>query len=394
MFGVLYKVNRLRKYIKKIFFSDTYPLLKNVDEIFPIVFNIKQGTWEPQFFPEIYQVCRKSTLECYHHPQNVLCLKNAKVSSKSDIIVTLKGVIWDKAYLANFSKVIPLDADLGKYNKESVTVFRKSKSVYIEAPCMSLLGVHEDIWAHFILQFFGKLCYAAELGILNKHITVLAPIYKDKQLKQIIDDILVNFPNVTLKAVQKNVEYICNEYYYFPSAGYFPNHENYTITIDSVLPQSYLKLLKKYYVDPRCPKLKNRTNEEYKLYLVRRDTFRCMINYQEVENFFISEGFLLVEPHKLLLEEKVRLFYNAKVIVGPYSSAFTNLELCNTNVRVLVFTNLTRATESCYATLLSVCGSKYIMNVTGDDENSNIHTSFYIPVLRIKQAYNQLMHEQ
>lgn len=393
MFGILYRINKAKKCIKARFASDTYQLLRNVDDIFPIAFKIKEDTWESQYFPEVYQVCKKSTLDCYHHAQNILHIKGAKVSSKSDIVVTPKGVIWDKAYLANFSKVIPIDADLVKYNKDYVSVFRKNKFVRVQTPCMSLLGVHDSIWAHFILQFFGKLCYAAELGLLDKPITILTPVYTDKHLKLIIDKMLAHFPNVTLKEVEDNTEYCCDEFYYLATAGYFPNHGTYTITIDSVLPQSYLKLLKKYYVDFVCAEIKEDTDDKDKLYLVRRGTYRCMTNYQEAEDFFKSQGFILVEPHKLSLEEKVKLFHKAKIITGPYSSAFTNIELCTPNVKILVFTNLARATESCYATLLSICGGRHIMNVTGDDEESNVHTAFCIPLSRIQQAYNQLINE-
>jgi capsular polysaccharide biosynthesis protein len=62
-----------------------------------------------------------------------------------------------------------------------------------------------------------------------------------------------------------------------------------------------------------------------RLYLSRRGcAFRRILNESEIEPILRAQKFEIFEPDKLSLAEQITRFAEAKVIVGPHGSAFTN----------------------------------------------------------------------
>jgi hypothetical protein len=62
---------------------------------------------------------------------------------------------------------------------------------------------------------------------------------------------------------------------------------------------------------------------------------------------------------------------------------------CN-GAKALMFTNLARAIES-YQVAFCKIGNVDVLQVTGYDVNSNIHTDYKVPLSRIEAAYNELI---
>lgn len=392
MLGIKRRIGKLKRLVDVILFSETYPLVRDLHEKYPVVYHIKDDTWEPVYSSETYRINKGGVTLFFHPKQAVLLVRNASVTAASDIIVTTEGVIWDKAYFENFTKVIPLDSNLVKYNKEQVTILKKRKKNYIHSNCISLLGVHDRIWAHFIVQFLEKLYYAIDAGLFDKELVILVPVYSDSHLKKIVDDIVSSYPKVSLVQVDSKTEYVCDSLFYIPTATIISNHAEYEMTADCVVPELVLQKLKNNLVNYYSEKARKIPVTNDKIYLVRRGTYRAMTNYAEAEEYFQSQGFTLVEPHKISLEEKVALFNNARIIVGPFSSAFSNIIFCQKRAKLLVFSSMIRTIEP-YLPALGHVSDVDMMLVTGDDISSNIHTAYNINISRIEEAYNQLLNE-
>jgi len=396
------KLIRIKEYIRNFLFliqlkyklyfkSKAYNLVKEPDKCNLIIYRIKGATWEVNYLPEVFRICKSSKSMYYHPEQNILLLSKASVLDKSDLVITKDGVVWDKSYYDNFTKVIPLDGNLLTYNTHQVIVV-KNNTKKIAQECISLLGVHANVWAHFIVQFLPKLYYAENAGLLNKNILILIPNYTDAHIKEILTHYMAKFPSAQLYIVNSNIEYICEKLYYIPTSSIISNHVHYLMTADEVFPSIVLDHLYKNMVEPLLKLSSNSLMKYEKVYLVRRNVYRGLKNYADVEAFFENQGFFCVEPHKLSLTDKVALFYNAKIIVGPCSSAFSNLIFSQHMTRVLVFSNLIRTIEPYLSDLASIAGIK-LMYVTGRDYSSSIHTDYEIEVSRIEEAYNELLNE-
>lgn len=84
-------------------------------------------------------------------------------------------------------------------------------------------------------------------------------------------------------------------------------------------------------------KLNNTIESERKLYLSRNKLgSRGVINENQLISFLKSKDFEVLYPEEMTLEEQLMAFMNAKLVVGPHGSAFTNL-IFSKNVRVIEF---------------------------------------------------------
>lgn len=390
MFGILTQLLNLKRRTKKLLFAKRYVITKHPESRYPVVFHIKDATWEKVYVAATYQLFESSHTAYFHDKQDILLVNNARITNSSDLVIKDKEVLWDKALQANFTKVVPLDINLYGHTKDDVVVVLNRKSRFVSGKCISLLGVHANIWAHFIVQFLPKLFIAEDKYLLDNDITLIIPAYSDGNIRQIIQDYLAKYKNITLLEALPKVDYVCEELFYIPTAAYLANHAKFELTCDCVIPSYVLDLLKKKLVNNFIERVEKQPSEYEKIYLVRRGTFRCMHNWKEVEDFFVSEGFILVEPHKLTLEEKAHLFYHAKYIVGPFSSAWTNTMFAN-GAKGLMFCNMSRMVES-YQVSLGSIGNVEVLQLTGWDDSSDIHSGFEIPLARIEKAYKEFMY--
>jgi capsular polysaccharide biosynthesis protein len=126
-----------------------------------------------------------------------------------------------------------------------------------------------------------------------------------------------------------------------------------------------------------------------KLYIGRYG-YRNMLNNAEVEQYFVSQGFEVIHPDLFTLKEKVKIFREAAIIVGPGSSGFTNIIFCKQGTKALVFTNFQRISDCGINTLAEYFGIDLLV-VIGYDKNDSIHSSYFVPLDKIKSAYQELL---
>ena len=118
-----------------------------------------------------------------------------------------------------------------------------------------------------------------------------------------------------------------------------------------------------------------------KIYIRRNATIRNVLNTNEVESFFISKGFRILEPEKLSFIEQVSIFSRAKVIVGATGAAFANLIFCQKNTRIVIFLPEIAETSFYYWQNMACVTGNCVEYVLGkvDDKSSGIHSNYYIP---------------
>ena len=378
----------IRKRIIDRFFKESYSIINDPIHMFPVVYKIKEDSWEKLFVSEVFKISKEYSVECYCGAQYVLAVDDARVSSQSDIVVTPKGVLWDKYYKSSFTKTIPKDCNLISFSVGQVAVVKAKKQISVDGSVISMGGVHSKVWAHFLIMYLPRLYYAAELGLFDNSVTVLLPQYRDGHIRQIVYDFLSGYSNVSIVEMEDGVDYLCQSMFYIPSFSNATDHSTYCMAIDFLIPHNVVEVLNKYLVE-RYSSVAHNDKQNKKLYLARRGNYRCATNWDEIENYFRNEGFEIVEPHKLTLLEKIAAFKNANVIVGPYSSAFTNLLFCK-DAKVLIISPLMRSVETYYYTIAQKTSVR-ILNVTGFDKGMNIHTNYFVPIEKIKKAYEVLI---
>ena len=314
------------------------------------------------------------------------CFDNASVIGRNDFVIKEDKVFWDKIRNYNFAKNLPVDKNLINYTQDSVTL-KEVKALKSYDAVFSLLGVHATVWSHSLSEYFTKISVLSKVLEQEKGIIkVLVPVYKDKQLKQVMYNALSKYDRVEIVPVEDGERVHANKLYYLPRPTTFTDHETYVAIGDDVQPQIVSDIIKRDLVEPS---VKNANDDSYpkKLFLIRRATHRVLTNNEEVEDFFVSLGYYLLDPSKVTLEEKIKYFYNADEIVGPFSSAFSTLIFSKQGTKVLMFSNFQRIFENWLSMHYQYFGID-MWFVTGYDlvKNDSSHTNFYVSLEQIKAA--------
>lgn len=382
------------KVINLLFYSKEYKIIYDPETIFPILYKIKDKTWDRVNIPEVFEI-RKSGVVFFRHPaQYILNVSNGTVSLHSDAVITDKGVIWDKIQFDVFTRQEPHDLGMITYNKHYIRLIKNKTKINLSSPCLSLLGMCDGAWSHFLIQYMPKLHFAAEAGLLSKKMVVLAPCTMDNHTKNSIDIFLENYPLAELRIAELGEEYICEVLYHMPMPTLIGGYTEYLNLMDQMLPERARIALNKHMVLPLKEKSKNQCILNKRIYLIRRDyNRRIMINWKEVESYFERLGFLCIEPHKFSLLEKIAIFSNADIVVGPFSSAFSNVLFCKKDVKIMCLSSFPFALgDGFISNLADTVGINKILFVTGEDTEINqIQTNYHIPLLKVISAYKYLI---
>lgn len=384
------------KYVCKLYnlyrnalYSKEYRLIKNPDEVFKIAYHVADETWNTMYTPELFNIAKERTIVAKYPSLNFYSIPNATINQDSDIVLTEHGAWWDKYNDEDFITLAqPCDCNLVRYDSESITVMPAKRKEFISGKVLSLTGVWSYAWSHCLFQFICKLFCAGESGLLNQRITLLTNDYKDENIEYILRNYLKKYKHVNRVITNNNIDYTCEELICIRSMTYNYNEAKVYWDYRLITPQIVVDKLQQYVSKPIINEIKDNITKYKKIYLSRHSN-RKLVNTDEVERFFREEGFYFIEGAELSLEEKVDIFYHADIIVGPHSSAWQNIIFCN-NVKCLMFSNNRYSTEMVFYTMAKQ-NVKYWLNVCGQDETSERRSDYYIPLEKIKLAYNQLL---
>ena len=379
--------------LKEFLFADEYDLIKKMTNSFEKVVTFKEAGYEEVKIPDVYGLSYGGKINMYFPSIDMICINRATISENSDIIITPKGAVWRKVESSMFSKSNPDDCDLAGFNENRIKVLKKKKEVYIQGKCFSLLGQFDNLWSHFILQFFPKLVYASEWGLFNDEITLLLPEYTDQNIIDAVHLIIDKYPKINIIYVNENISYICEYLYHINSVEAYTAQTDIQLIYDTIVPKCTIETLKRGIVEPLF-KVDNKKTLSPKIYLVRRSDNRNVINWKEIEKYFEKKGFTMVDGQNYSLSDKIHMFHNAKEIVGPWSSAFMATFACS-NAKIMTFSNSFRTVETWITGYCDVGKNKFLM-ITGKDlinKKSYPHSSFFIPISKIDKAYNEFIKE-
>jgi len=400
-FGIVYKrikksliefTTTLRRKIYVLLYCKQYKLIKRPEDIFKVLYRIKEETWEHSYTPTVFEIVKEREIIAKYPVQEIYQMENAIICAGSDIVLTEKGAWWDKYNDEDFmSCAIPADCNVYYYNREIVYAKKIKKPVFISGISLSLVGVWSYAWSHFLFQFLCKLYYAGKAGLLDQEITLITNDFKDPNINQVIAEYLIKYPKVKWMKTAERIPYKCENLICAPAMATNYDEFHYYLEYRLVIPHTVMDALSEYLVKPLIQKVKNNPQKYKKLFLERKNN-RYLNNREEVEEFFRQEGFHFVECADLSLEEKADLFYHAEIIVGSSSSAFTNMIFCN-GAKCMAFTNNRFANDGQMYCLSKKNLSRYF-KVSGYDDSYNRRSNYTIPLDRIKAAYSALLNNE
>ena len=372
-------------------FAKQYHILTNAEsEVFK-VHVVDEERYEQARTSDVYEVTKNNFITLRKHEIAIYCFPNARIRAKSDIVKIEGNVYWDKANRPEFAMTIPGDIDfisIDKLSRKIVTfeekIIRRFDSGF------SLCGVNTDTWSHFIFSYLPKLIALDELK-LGSRLSLFVPfkiLENNKELISFVINYVNNNKDLEIVYVDDDEVIECAKLYYCNAIGYLCDHSTYVHPSSIFMSDYGAKAIQK--VSNRMyPLIK--ISQPRKLY-IGRGAGRNLFNAAEVEKYFISNGFEIVRPHLMTLEEKINVFGNATHICGPTSSGFANMIFCRNKIKVLGFINFARCFDTFFSGLSYSSGLNHeILFMTGHEEvNNNINNSYFIELDRIIECCNSI----
>lgn len=118
-----------------------------------------------------------------------------------------------------------------------------------------------------------------------------------------------------------------------------------------------------------------------KIFVTRRGkSNRKLANGLEIENYFSSKGFVIIDPAELSFNDQVLVFSSAFIIAGIAGAGMTNAVFARKNALVIHIVPPTMPNLFFYQ-LASICGHKYIEIRGRQRENQGMFSpSFYLSI--------------
>ena len=362
-------------------------------EIGEVIKTVKEETIEKVSFQKTYDYILSAQVLYRSGKLDLMKYQNMTVFVSSDFLLGSNQVVWYKYYYPQFTKIIPSDQNLVKWEQDKLYI-RKFKRTYHESVAFSLCGVASKPWAHFIVEYLPKLYLLPEiLKIDPRVLTVIIPNYPDPQVREIVYGYLKNLERVKILELKDGETVTCDTLYHIDNTAWLSECIEYTSPIDGIIPKFVADALKKNlladYEKHNYDSDKDTYSKTEKLFLARNN-YRNLVNYAEVESYFIKKGYKVVYPHMLSLTEKIKLFKNALLIVGPMSSGFTNVIFSRRGTKVLMMMNFQKVFESYFGFVVDNFGID-ITNICGTDvKSTDFNSSYYIPLSKIMEACDKL----
>lgn len=322
------------------------------------------------------------------HSACYLCeIADAVCFENSDIIQVGEKVILNKIYNIQKNYEILLDSRFVK--KEDDKILMRSHSGGVDAKkisaAFSMLGVHNAHWGHFIIEFIPRLKILKE-NFKRESVVVLLSANLDQHMRQIVAESVGSDFEVLYLEAGESVQ--LEKLYHCVDCSYAANHADYIHMSSIIIPmwsrnaihEIFNKIAEKY--------VKKIDQNKLKLFITRRGARVCK-NFKEVEEFFVENDFLVIEPHLLTFEEKINMFNNATHVAGFFGSGMANIVFTENSLKVLALGNYERCLEAFIPQLAKTNQEIYYM--IGDAYGARgIHSNYSISINELSGYINEI----
>jgi capsular polysaccharide biosynthesis protein len=118
-----------------------------------------------------------------------------------------------------------------------------------------------------------------------------------------------------------------------------------------------------------------------RIFLRRNSHARKLVNESEIEALVVSHGYSIVEPEKLSFSQQIKLFANAKVILGPAGAALANAVFCRSGAHVGILSSKHKSMSYGYWVAILDPLDIHVSYILGDivkNHESGVHGDFEV----------------
>ncbi|MDQ7062044.1 MAG: glycosyltransferase family 61 protein [Sulfurimonas sp.] len=284
---------------------------------------------------------------------------------------------WD--IFVDFSKK---DKNTISLNNSSSSIFNAKSTMYI-----TLLKEHSLNYYHWITENIPRLILILEVlskddsMIKNNKITVLIDQGMPIQCKEVID-LIMPFEYAIVE-VSKGKRCICNNLLYcsplwqsLDNTSRKLNHSEFFVD-KYALELVYRTIRKNTLLDKKPP--------TRKIYLRRKPSqMRSILNNDKVEKYMRLNDFEMVDTAKMSFVEQVKLFHEAKLVVGASGATFTNILFMQVKTKAIIFfPSHPSVNHGIFQPLADVANVNLVHYKTIPQDYESIHSNFMVDLDKI-----------
>ncbi|MDC3391615.1 glycosyltransferase family 61 protein [Candidatus Thioglobus sp.] len=338
--------------------------------------------------PAVINFSQKSKVHFVPINLNICKFNKATITFKSDIIRIGNSCYWYKFHSPLMYKTIPADADLVAIKDGNLFLEKEIFDNKKIDSAVSLIGARDHHWSHFLVQYYPKLEILKKY-LHNVNITVVISEKLDRNSKELINSSIPK--GWKIYELKDGCSLKCEELYYVDNTSWLTDHSESFILGDTMVYEESFKIIKNMVDNIRLnhsqPKEKNR-----KIYLRRAGKHRGLTNSNEVDKLLEEFGFEVINGHEYSMIEKLKIFSEAKIIVGPLSSGFVNAIFSESNTKLIAFTNKNRVWDTYIPTLADYFNLDFKYILSSDEiDIKDPHSSYSIDIAILKEEIESII---
>ena len=297
------------------------------------------------FFDVIYGPIKKKSNDGYNSIKikfsknsikeyEIFEIDNARMytDSSQNVAIIKKGVIYKKLSTQLINNHL-VDLDKNIIIKTGTRKFIQKK---IKGNILSLVQGASAIgnYGHWILDTIPKLIITKKFKDLNSFDAILMPNIK----KKFQTDSLEYF-NISKNKILDGSEitHLYADKITIPSHPYWELNKHQFETVAKV-DQDILKSIRKIFLQNSS--LNKKKNEN--IFIDRSDSIfnhNKLVNNLEIIDYLKKKEFLIIKLSELSFNEQIKIFNEAKIIIGSHGAGLTNLIFCEPSTKVIEIGN-------------------------------------------------------
>lgn len=254
-------------------------------------------------------------------PIYVAELNDVQIVGDSDYI--LKDSWYLNDILVNNDVVCGMPLKLEKYdNKVGISTIDISKSIHIDCG-IDLIKMWSANYYHYMVEALSRLQYIDQLYEYNDYpLLIDKAVWGSRHYMDLLNIFNDNHRNII--SVAPNQVYTVDKLIYpsFHSWHYAVPFDGKRVSGDTVIDFEAIRRFK--------DKIQNKKNfyprikPGKKLFLARENDAR-LINNSQVGSFLFKNGYSIIEPSRMTLDEKIECFKDCDIVIGAMGTQFMNL---------------------------------------------------------------------
>lgn len=266
-----------------------------------------------------------------------------------------------------------------KYCDENIKVYHKA---------IHFLKDHSCNYFHWLVECLPRLMLINQLPETKN-----LPLLVDSNLaQQQLDALnLLNQENRPIHYLAKNECFLVDKLY-FPSHLSII-HDNMKSPVcyseDIIYSPNAMQYIRNQFLNKICP---NENTGYKKLYVSRKGSrYRKILNEDELQELMTANGFEIVFPEKLSFKMQVKLFSQAKIVVGQSGAGLANLLFVPNDCQTLIFMSDDKQTNlHVFHAFCDSFGCKVKFLIGKSEKNCSMHSDFTVNLKLLQEYLNHV----